>query len=446
MRRRRQHGDEATLRAVEAAAQPLDGPVGEAALLELVGDARLVLLGEASHGTAEFYAERARMTRLLVERAGFRGVAIEGDWPDADRLDRYVRGRGIDDVDEGLAGFERFPRWMWRNEEVRAFALALRAWNDGRPAHARVAVHGLDLYSLAGSIEAVVRYLDEVDPEAAARARRRYACFDHVDRDSQAYGLATSAGAEPCKDAVVEQLVELRGRAAAELDHGARDAADAVFSAEQNARLVRNAERYYRTMFHGRVESWNLRDTHMAETLAAIQRHLATVDGPGRVVVWAHNSHVGDARATELGDAGELTLGQLARKRCGAEAVLIGFTTATGTVRAAHDWGGPDEVLDVRPPQPGAYEDLLSRVGRRRFLLPLREGEAADALRPRRLERAIGVIYRPHTERWSHLFSASLPDQFDAVVHLDRTRAVVPLAPIPPAPGHDLPETFPSAV
>ena len=439
------------LEMLRDAALPLTGvPAAYDPLLELIGDARLVLLGEASHGSHEFYATRAALTRRLIAEKDFTAVAVEADWPDAYRANCYVRGTGGDaSAAMALSGFKRFPTWMWRNTVVVAFVDWLRAFNQARPPEARPAgFYGLDLYSLYGSIEAVIGYLDRVDPEAAVRARDRYACFEHYNRDSQEYGVATSAGlAASCEDAVVAQLVDLQRRAQ---EYASRDgpvAADAYFYAEQNARLARNAEEYYRAMYRGRVSSWNLRDRHMAATLDAVIAHLDRNDGPSKVVVWAHNSHLGDARATAMGAGGELNVGQLVRERYGRDAVNVGFTTYTGTVTAASDWGGVAERKRVRPGLSGSYEALFHAVGRPRFLLPLRDGGlAAERLRDERLERAISVIYQPETERWSHYVEARLADQFDAVIHIDETRALEPLERSAPWETGEAPETFPSTV
>jgi erythromycin esterase-like protein len=436
--------------AIRRAAHPLAGHAGDYdALLELVGDARVVLLGEASHGTHEFYHERARITRRLIEEKGFTTVAVEADWPDAYRVNRFVRGVGDDaSASDALGGFRRFPTWMWRNTDVLDFVAWLREYNGALPSGAaRVGFYGLDLYSLFGSIEAVIRYLDDVDPEAGQRARQRYSCFDHFGEDSQAYGYAAELGVTPsCEDAAVQQLIDLQRRAGELAGRDGRIPEDEFFFAEQNARLVRNAEEYYRSMFRGRVSSWNLRDRHMAETLDALVRHFQAKGEAAKVVVWEHNSHIGDARATEMGDQGEWNVGQLARERYGDSAVLVGFTTHSGTVTAASDWDAPTERKRVRPGMTGSYEALFHGVGIPDFLLPLRgDPDLADALRPARLERAIGVIYRPETERLSHYFNANLADQFDAVIHLDRTRAVEPLEPTEEwHAGEDAPPTFPS--
>ena len=438
--------------AVSEAAHPLAGAREDYdPLLRLVGDARFVLLGEASHGTHEFYRERAQITKRLIEEKGFTAVAVEADWPDAYRVNRYVRGRGEDQsANEALGGFERFPAWMWRNADVLDFVGWLRERNDRAPADApKVGFYGLDLYSLHASIVAILEYLDRVDPEGAKRARSRYSCFDHFGEDTQTYGYAAGFGrAESCEQEVVSQLVELQRRAA---DYAARDgrvAEEEFFFAEQNARLVRNAEEYYRSMFRGRVSSWNLRDRHMVETLHALAAHLdSRSGGRSKVVVWAHNSHLGDARATEMGEQGEWNVGQLVREKYGGESVLVGFTTYAGTVTASSDWDAPAERKRVRPALPGSYEALFHGVGLPRFLLDLRGGgRAADALGEPRLERAIGVIYMSETERQSHYFYARLPAQFDCVLHFDETRAVEPLERAAGWQSGEPPETFPSGV
>jgi erythromycin esterase-like protein len=412
-------------------------------LLERAAEARLVLLGEASHGTHEFYRERAELTKRLIAERGFTAVAVEGDWPDAYRVNLYVRGESDDEsAEEALADFRRFPAWMWRNTDVVEFVEWLRRWNDALPKDApKVGFYGLDLYSLHTSMEAVVAYLDEVDPEAARRARERYSCFDHFGPDPQRYAYeAGIGGAEPCEQQVVEQLLELHDKAAERAGRG-RVAEDAAFYAEQNARLVVNAEEYYRAAFRGGIVSWNLRDRHMAETLDALVEHLErTRGGPVKAVVWAHNSHVGDARATQLGQAGEFNIGQVVRERHGRDVLLVGFTTYAGTVTAASDWGSPAERKRVRRALTGSWEELFHQTGVPRFLLD------THGLDGRRLERAIGVIYRPETERLSHYFDARLASQFDMVIHIDETHAVEPLERTSEWETGELPETYPWAV
>jgi erythromycin esterase-like protein len=435
--------------AIRAAAIPLGG--GERdydELLALVGDARFVLLGEATHGTHEFYEERARITRRLIEEKGFHAVAVEADWPDAYRVNRYVRGQGSDaDAKTALSGFERFPNWMWRNTDVSAFVEWLREHNGQQAQGKQAGFYGLDLYSLFTSLREVLAYLDKVDPEAARVARERYACFDHYYEDSQHYGYSANLDlSASCEEGVIEQLSQLHQRA---YEYMQKDGgADAFFYAQHNARLVKNAEEYYRTMFRGRISSWNLRDNHMAETLEALAQHLSKDGEPAKIVVWEHNSHIGDARATEVGELGEWNVGELARKAYDGQTRLIGFSTYEGFVTAASSWDGPAEHKRVRPGMPGSYEELLHETGIERFMLPLSGKNAGDnpareALMQRRLERAIGVIYLPRTERQSHYFSAQMAAQFDAVIHIDRTTAVTPLDPGGGWHSEEPPETYP---
>jgi erythromycin esterase-like protein len=436
--------------ALRSAARPLTGAAHDYdPLLELISDARIVLLGEASHGTHEFYRERARITRRLIEERGFTVVAVEADWPDAYRVNRWVRGRSEPGgAIESLDGFQRFPRWMWRNRDVLEFVTWLREHNDFALPAARVGFYGLDLYSLFSSIEAVLGYLDQVDPEAARRARYRYGCFEQFAEDTQAYGYAANFSlSRSCEDQAVQQLIDLQRRAGELSQRDGRIPEDEFFYAEQNARLVANAEEYYRTMFQGRISSWNLRDRHMAETLDALLSHFDRKGGQTRIVVWEHNSHIGDARATELGESGEWNVGQLARERYGSDAVLIGFSSYTGTVTAASDWDRPAERKRVRPALPGSFEALFHEVTVPDFLLPLRgDSRLGEILSHPRLERAIGVIYRPSTERLSHYFEARLAEQFDAVIHFDRTEAVEPLDLTPGWTTGEPPETYPTAV
>jgi erythromycin esterase-like protein len=419
------------------------------ALLDLVGTRRVVLIGEASHGTHEFYRERARITRRLIDELGFNAVAIEGDWPDAYRVNRYVMGLSDDrNADVALSDFRRFPAWMWRNRDVVGFVEWLRARNAScsHPA-SKTRFYGLDLYSLRASIEAVIGYLDRVDPAEAERARKRYSCFDHVGAEGQAYGYALAyQGALPCENEVVAQLIELRRRSEGYLRRDGWVAEDELFFAEQNARVVRDAEEYYQQMYRAEVSSWNLRDRHMGATLDALIGHLDQQFGHAKVVVWEHNSHVGDARATGMGARGELNVGQLARQRYGSQCLLIGQTTHHGEVTAARDWGDPPERKRVRPALAESHEAFLHAVAIPSFWLPTHPPAAADALRGPRLERAIGVIYRPETERQSHYFDAVMSQQFDAVIHWDETHALEPLERTAEWDRGEPPETFPSGV
>jgi erythromycin esterase-like protein len=415
-------------------------------LLAAIGDARLVLIGEASHGTHDFYRERARITRRLIEEKGFTAVAVEGDWPDVYRVHRFVTslaeeiGQAEQPLD-ALSGFRRFPTWMWRNMDVLAFIEWLHKHNMSHSSS--VGFFGLDLYSLYTSSQEVLRYLDKNDRAAAARARFRYSCFDQFGEDSQAYGYSAGFGmTESCEQAVIDQLLEMRRRM--ESSAHAEETYPELFSARENAEVVRNAEHYYRTMFGGRVSSWNLRDGHMADTL---DRLLAYLGPKSKIVVWAHNSHLGDARATEMGRAGEFNLGQLVRERYPGAAFLLGFTTYCGEVTAAANWDESAQRKIVRRALPKSIESLFHETGLGDFLVFLRDKPIHDALSHPLLERAIGVIYRPETERVSHYFEARLPEQFDAVIHIDRSLALIPLeASVPWHEGEEVPETYPSAV
>lgn len=415
-------------------------------LLQMVGDRPFVLLGEASHGTHEFYAMRADITRRLIVEHGFDAVAVEADWPDAYRLNRYVQNIGDSTVDDAFGDFQRFPTWMWRNTDARDFIGWLHSHNTLRPAGVHVGFYGLDLYSLYRSAEVVIEYLESVDPEQAGKARRLYACLDHV-REPQAYAYETTHGLRPpCHAAVVTLLAELVRNAPKYLGEDGNAAQDEQFFAERNAHVVLNAERYYREMFGGHVHTWNLRDMHMADTLLALHNHLRTRGRRGKIVVWAHNSHLGDARATEMGRRGEWNVGQLVRERAGdTQALLVGFTTYTGHVTAARDWGAPAERRWVRPARVDSCEHLFHRSGLDRFFLPLRDG-AVKRLFPPALERAIGVVYRPESERASHYFETSLARQFDAVFHLDETTAVEPFDVTEHWRHHEVPDTYPSGL
>ena len=421
----------------------LDGaePFGELEAMDLrpllarIGDARVVLLGESTHGTSEFYRLRARITRELVEQRGFSIVAVEADWPDAARIDHYVRERSV--PARAWRAFARFPTWMWRNREVQDFVEWLRAHNAARAPERRVRFAGLDLYSLYDSIGAVLDYLESVDPALARLARERYGCLTPWQNDPQAYGRAALSGAyQGCEPQVVQMLRELlQGRLAE-----ARRGDEPFFDALQNARLVADAELYYRVMYYGSSDSWNLRDRHMHQTLL---RLLDFHGAQARAVVWEHNSHVGDASATEMSARGELNLGQLCREHFRSRCYSIGLGTDHGTVAAASYWDGPLEVKRVRPALEGSYERIFHETGLQRFLLPLRMDDVRPlrrALIDTRLERAIGVIYRPETERASHWFHAVLPFQFDEFAWLDETRAVEPLAA---RQLEGLPETYP---
>jgi protein-L-isoaspartate(D-aspartate) O-methyltransferase len=403
-------------------------------LLTRIGDARVVLLGEATHGTSEFYRMRDRITRELITKKGFRFVAIEGDWPDAARVDHYVRH--LEYPPSEWTAFARFPTWMWRNNEVRAFVDWLRAHNAPLKPSSRVAFHGLDLYSLYDSIRTVLKYLERVDPTTAQVARERYGCLTPWQSDPATYGHAALTGRYPtCESDVAVVLTELLHKHRQYAEHDGERFLDAV----QNARLVANAERYYRIMYYGSRASWNLRDSHMFETLKTL---LAFHGAGAKGIVWAHNSHVGNAAATEMSSRGEHNIGHLCRKEFGESVHIIGFGTNGGAVAAASDWDGPMEFKTVLPAIEGSYESVCHESGKGCFLLDLHQPviNAAGGLRKPRLERAIGVIYRPQTELASHYFQAVLPEQFDEYVWFDSTGAITPFET---RMLEDLPDTYP---
>jgi len=435
---------EATLGEINRAAIPLTSAEDYDPLLHWIGSRRIVLIGEASHGTHGFYKERAVITRRLIEEKGFNAVAIEGDWSNAHRVHCFVTGRGADaNARDALGGFQRFPAWIGRNMDVLAFLDWLHAFNASRPHAERVGFYGLDLYSLQMSICAVLKYLDKVDPDAARRARYRYACFDHFGEDPQAKSYAPSFDlSNGCENEVVDQLVELQRRTGDLAGHDGQADPEDYPIAQQNARLVQNAERYYRILFEGGAASWNVRDRHLSETLD----WLTQIHPDAKVVVWAHNAHVGDARATEMADRGEVNLGQLARERFGDDAFLLGFTTHSGEVTAASAWDQPAERKIIRPALRESYEALFHDTQIPEFLLSMRDPVIGPLLARPRLERAIGVIYQPESERVSHYFRCRLSAQFDAVIHLDRTKAVVPFERAAAWPAGELPETYPYAV
>lgn len=438
VQRIRARGADEVANAVRHACEPLPPPEREdefGALFDRFGDARVVLLGEATHGTSDFYRARSAITRHLIEHHGFTVVAVEADWPDAVGIDRHVRHRGAGrDAEEPFA---RFPTWMWRNEEVSSFVNWLRARNEALPMDRRAEFRGLDVYSMRASIAAVLTYLDRVDPAAARMARSRYGCLTPWQAEPAWYGhVVTKGEADPCEDDVVAQLGDLLEK---RIEYQRKDGED-FFDAAQNARTVHAAEQYYRIMYRGSTESWNLRDRHMFNTLRSVMDHR----GPDtKAVVWAHNSHVGNAAATAMGWRGEFNIGELCRAAFGSEAALIGFGTDRGTVAAADDWGAPMRIMSVVPARSDSYERVFRQTGIARSLTDLRDprnAEARDLLAIPRLERAIGVVYRPDTEFYSLYFEAVLPEQFDAYVWFEETRAVTPL---PSGRPDGVPDTYP---
>ncbi|HEX3942901.1 MAG TPA: erythromycin esterase family protein [Rhizomicrobium sp.] len=415
--------------------EPLPAPENEefGAAFERFGDAKVVLLGEATHGTSEFYRARAAISRALIERHGFNIVAVEADWPDAARIDRFVRHRSPEPSEQ--QAFARFPIWMWRNFEVRDFVLWLRGHNEQFAAERRVEFRGLDIYSLGSSIAAVLAWLDKNDPEGAKEARRRYGCLTPWQDEPVRYGRAVLYGRKPCEPEVVAQLQELLN---SRLEHIRHDG-EAFFDAAQNARIVRTAEQYYRIMYEGSRESWNLRDRHMFETL----QHLMSARHDAKAIVWAHNSHIGNAAATSMGWEGEFNIGELCRTAYGDDAVTIGFGTDRGTVAAADHWDEPMRVKNVLPARDDSYERLFREARLTRSLTdwrPHARADLRDALSQPRTERAIGVVYRPETEYLSHYFQAVLAEQFDSLVWFEETRAITPLGV---EHAKAMPETYP---
>ena len=437
-----------SLAAVRHHAQPLNGNAGDYdVLLEKAADRQFILLGEASHGTHDFYAARAEITQRMIQEQGLDAVVVEGDWPDIYRINRFVRGLDGDvSARDALGDFERFPLWMWRNTVMESFVDWLHTWNAGKPREQQTGIYGMDLYSMYRSADAVVSYLDTIDPEAAQRARSRYACMDHHG-DPQRYGYTAAMGiSESCQNQAVEQVLEMMQARSQWLQQGGLLAEDEQFYAERNAHVVQHAEAYYRGMFSTHVNTWNLRDEHMVDTLLALRRHIERQRGrPARIAVWAHNSHLGDARATEAVQRGELNVGQLVREKTADETLLVGFTTYTGHVTAAQDWGASADHRWVRPALEGSVEALFHQSGLNRFYLDM-SLLPGDALREPLLERAIGVIYRPETERQSHYFDVDIRDQFDVVIHLDETTALEPLDLTEGWDEQEPPETWPFGI
>ncbi|MDO8953894.1 MAG: erythromycin esterase family protein [Gammaproteobacteria bacterium] len=417
-------------------------------LIDKIGDSRFVLLGEATHGSHEFYQARADITERLIKEKGFMAIAIEGDFPDTYRVHNYLQGQGDQrEWEQALSGFKRFPNWMWRNTTILPFITWLRQHNDDLPKKEKVGLYGLDLYSLQSSSKSVIRYLQQRDPEAAKRAKQRYSHFNH-GTPAQTYGYLVNNGLrKSCAKEVDEQLLELQCHSQRYLASGSFIDKERYFYAIQNARLIKNAERYYRAVFESNVSSWNLRDHHMAETFNALAAHLAErYNKPAKIVVWAHNSHLGDARATEMSERGEVNLGQLLREQYGAAVYSVGFSTYSGTVTAASEWDCPPECKEVKPGLPGSYEQLFHLVQQASFIVDLDDPELEKMLCYPRLQRAIGVIYSPGTERSSHYYFSRLAYQFNSLIHFDETTAVVPLEVTVNWEKEDLSETYPSGI
>jgi erythromycin esterase-like protein len=438
------------IKKLRGTAAPLTGAAGDYdSLLELIADANYVLLGEATHGTHEFYKARAEITKRLIREKGFTILALEADWPDALRVNRFVQGGSRDQTGlEALGNFKRFPTWMWRNADVLDLVGWLRTYNESSERKgAKAGIYGLDLYSLHSSIDAVIRYLQERDPRAAEAARRRYSCFEYFGDDPEIYGVSASEDRSlSCEDEVVQQVMELQRKTNELLSRDGRVAADELFFAKQNAVVARDAEHYYRAMYRGRPNTWNLRDGHMVETLDNLMKHLREQGERPKAVVWAHNSHLGDARATSMSARGELNVGQLLREFHHGDTFSVGFTTFHGTVTAASNWGGEANRKRVRQGMEDSYEKLFHDFDLPRFQLNLHEESIREELPEKLLERAIGVIYLPETERYSHYFSARLADQFDVVLHFDETRAVEPLERTSAWEKGEYPDLYPSGI
>ena len=424
-------------------ARPLAAPRDLDPLIDAVGDARFVLLGEASHGTSEFYTWRAEISKRLIEEHGFSFIAVEGDWPDCYQVNRYVKGRSAtaESAFDVLHAFERWPTWMWANREVVELAEWMRSWNRGKAEERKAGFFGLDVYSLWDSMRAVTQYLERVDPQLAATARRAYNCFEPYAEDVQDYARATALVPTSCEDEAVAVLRELRTHAPAFNDDGR----EGYFNAEQNALVARNAELYYRTMVRGGPASWNVRDRHMVETLDRLMQH----HGPdARAIVWEHNTHIGDARFTDMARAGMVNVGQLVRQAHEREGVmLVGFGTHRGTVIAADEWGEPMERMPVPAARRDSFEDIMhdAGVGDALLLFNGADDGGVPGLDEPLGHRAIGVVYDPSAERWGNYVPTIMPRRYDAFLYIDETRAVDPLH-MPVVVDGEVPETYPSGV
>jgi len=433
-------------------ALPLSGTdINYASLDTQFRKASVILLGEATHGTDEFYRIRSQITKKLITDYGFNAIAIEGDWPDVYQLNRYIQGvYPKNTANTTLANFKRFPIWMWRNKPMLELIRWLRNYNDElKPPNKKIGLYGLDLYSLHTSIEEIIKFLDKNDPQAAAKARERYKCLDTAIHDPEIYGYLSNINLTvSCAEAVTEQLIELNQQDYSFIQKDQEVDEDEYFQLIQNAYLVKSAESYYRNMFRAEVSTWNLRDQHMFDTLQNIQNYLSKKHRKqAKIIVWAHNSHIGDAKATEMGEKGEFNIGQLVQEFYGKESFSLGFTTYSGTVMAASGWGQKGEIKHIEPALPESYEHLFHSIGLGNFVLLLNRDEViSSALCTPHLERAIGVVYKPDTERISHYFYSILPRQFDAVCHVDITAALEPILDKDIIEEEELPDTFPTGL
>lgn len=412
-------------------------------LFTSIGDAQIVMLGEATHGTREFYDIRAQISKRLINEKGFHAIAIEGDWPDAYEVNRYIHQEKYNNAIEALSSFDRFPTWMWRNHSIVQFVDWLYEHNQEQTEN-KVGFYGLDLYSLYRSIDVIISCIKKIDPAISAEVQSYYSCFDQYRHDPQAYGYAVvSKAIGSCAEMVVEELKRLQQQTWQFLEHN-KISANEAFYINQNALVVKNAENYYRSLFVNETSNWNIRDSHMLETVNALIAHykLKGIEKP-KIIIWAHNSHVGNAAATQMGEQGEYNIGQLVKEQFGIKAFSLGFTTYDGTVSAATDWHQPVERKMIRNALEGSYERLFHAAEIPNFLLLLNN---MNVIPHRFLERAIGVVYRPETERMSHYFYANLSEQFDAVIHCDRTTAIEPLEKSSQWIAGEIPETYPSGI
>jgi erythromycin esterase-like protein len=429
-------GLDSLLAKIRAVSRPLNDFNDLDMLMDEIGDARLVLLGEASHGTSQFYRWRARISQRLIEEKAFSFVSVEGDWPDCYQANRYALSRpdAGGNARQVLTDFKRWPTWMWANWEVAAFLEWLRRHNENLPEKQRAGFYGLDVYSLWESMESILGYLDQKDPEAARAARRAYACFEPYGGDEQRYAWSTRMVPESCEDEVIDLLMQLRRRT--KLFEQDREGA---FSAEQNALVMVNAEHYYRAMVHSDANSWNVRDEHMMDTFD----RLMDFYGPqAKGIVWAHNTHVGDARYTDMARAGMFNIGQLARQRHAEMGVqLVGFGTYSGSVIAGDSWGAPMEKMPVPAGRPGSWEDVLHRAGAHNQLLILPPLRADSDFTETRGHRAIGVVYQPTFESYGNYVPTELPNRYDAFLFIDETEGLHPMHLQPD--GQEMPETYP---
>ena len=435
------------VKKISELAHPLAKPADLDPLIEQIGDASLVLLGEATHGTKEFYQLRAQVSKRLIEQKGFQAICVEGDFPPCYSINRYIQNfNGIRSVAQALEDFTQFPTWMWANVEVIKLITWLRQWNEAQDRVDQVGFYGLDLYSLYESIEAVIDYLNDIDPKAAQKAFEQYGCFDFAHPDAQKYGhLSTIDEQYSCQEQVLAQLKELQKKGYEYTKNKGLIAQEKQFCAEQNARIVVDAEHYYRSLFFATGPySWNIRDRHMNRTLQALLAHYKALGKNEKVIVWAHNSHIGNAQATQMAQRGEINIGQLVKEAYGDDAVLVGFTTYDGSVTAASNWGEPPQYKTVKPALPESYEWLFHKTGMKHFYLNLNEAQKTiPELNQTRLQRAIGVIYLPSTERQSHYFGAQIVDQFDALIHVDTSHAIEPIKKPTSWPDSEPQETYP---